>query len=250
MRKEQTSQPEYSNMPPVFPTELAMHYTMHIFVMAKLLELRPKTILDVGCGKGTVLASLKRNRRQVKYVGIDIANMAKCIEPKGGIFYQRDICAHFDLGKFNAIVFSEVLEHLTRNEGVRVLKRIYKMLGRNGHCVLTTPLWTSTENAEYQRTKHFHVHLWKYAELIQVLRAIGFKIKEHWPARMIGSKQRIGTLTKHFIKHYDVKSRYIDVMMAPFDDIVARFGGLVAQSIFQHVIPFDEASHIQMVLQK
>jgi len=101
------------------------------------------SILDVGCGKGTVAALIKTMAtiwpEKCYIIGIDISayllNFAKR-------YYDDVIQAHasflpFRDKTFDAVISVEVLEHLTKREGYRMLAEIERITRKK--IIITTP---------------------------------------------------------------------------------------------------------------
>ena len=100
----------------------------------------PETVLDAGCGEGFVTDRLARHDADLELTGIDLSD--------GAIDYAREHFGHraqfltgsiFDLpfedDQFDAVVCSEVLEHLdTPRRAVEELRRVAR-----GHVLITVP---------------------------------------------------------------------------------------------------------------
>ncbi|MDD2751982.1 MAG: class I SAM-dependent methyltransferase [Candidatus Omnitrophica bacterium] len=117
-----------------------------------------KSLLDVGCGRGYLAAIL--TQRGYKVTGVD--NSLESLD------FARKVCSrviHADLekwdadvaGKFDYILFADVLEHL--RDPLEVLRRILPLLKDNGTVLLSVP-----------NIAHFYVRLslllgrWDYAK--------------------------------------------------------------------------------------
>ena len=90
-----------------------------------------KTGLDIGCGGGSPLTSL-RNTGFVS-TGIDIST--ECIESsRQNNTHDEYICGDFRTfqfeQKYDVVVLSHVLEHFSRDEGMDVIRRIETMTNR------------------------------------------------------------------------------------------------------------------------
>jgi SAM-dependent methyltransferase len=83
---------------------------------ARIVEIRPKTIIDLGCGEGVVASEIRRVLPDVSYVGIDAngeaIRMARASNP-GCEFREGDIFdGHLDGAVADLALCVEVLEHL------------------------------------------------------------------------------------------------------------------------------------------
>jgi SAM-dependent methyltransferase len=83
---------------------------------ARIVEIRPKTIIDLGCGEGMVAAEIRRVLPDVRYVGIDASGeairMARASNPSFE-FHEGDILGGYPKGAVADLALCvEVLEHL------------------------------------------------------------------------------------------------------------------------------------------
>ena len=113
-------------------------------------------VLDIGCGPGTFVGSLKSQNPQLNCVGIDFSKQqiqyARQAYPQAEFhcidIYDRNIEPDF-LQAFDTIAIIEVIEHIDRSEAIAMLKRTRELIKTSGKLVLTTPnyhsLWGSVE---------------------------------------------------------------------------------------------------------
>jgi len=85
---------------------------------ARIVEIRPKTIVDLGCGEGVVAGEISRVLPDVHYVGIDASGeairMARASNPSFE-FHQGDILGGYPPGAVADLALCvEVVEHLDR----------------------------------------------------------------------------------------------------------------------------------------
>src|SRR5260221_14610111 len=77
------------------------------------------TVLDLGCGDGTLLKYLKETRNARGYgIDIDDANVLACVK-NGANVIQSDLergLAGFDAGSFDCVILSQTLQALRRTE--------------------------------------------------------------------------------------------------------------------------------------
>lgn len=89
-------------------------------VIAKFVE-AGSSVLDIGCGDGTLLAELKRLVPRIHELGVDISDVAveKALE-KGIQARVLDVVIEKDyldeLGQFDYVILAEVLEHVREAE--------------------------------------------------------------------------------------------------------------------------------------
>lgn len=129
-------------------------------------HLRPgMRILDVGAGD-------RRMEGRVKAVYPDIYYKSMDIDPGG--FHDYYSLAEID-EEFDLIILFEVIEHLTPEEGIELLKRLYGILGDKGRLIISTPnifhpnrFWTTTD----------HKTAYSYKELGGIVLSQGFEVLE------------------------------------------------------------------------
>ncbi|OGY17025.1 MAG: hypothetical protein A2784_04215 [Candidatus Chisholmbacteria bacterium RIFCSPHIGHO2_01_FULL_48_12] len=103
-----------------------------------------KTILDIGCGAGTI--SLYLANQGANIIGIDISRKAidSCKKSAKALKLKdrtQFICNTIEQikfrRKFDLIICSEIIEHIPNDKAF--LKRVYKLLKNNGLLILSTP---------------------------------------------------------------------------------------------------------------
>lgn len=112
-----------------------------IYLRKWIPEDRSISILDVGCGTGTLLYSLKR-KGYINVCGIDISSeqvriarqIVDNIIEGNAIEYLDSHPSAFDL-----ILGVDIIEHLRKDEAINFLKACYKALRKNGRLILQTP---------------------------------------------------------------------------------------------------------------
>ncbi|OFZ22651.1 MAG: hypothetical protein A2202_01110 [Bdellovibrionales bacterium RIFOXYA1_FULL_36_14] len=105
----------------------------------KILDLQNiHSILDIGCGTGDLLKSLKTIYPYAKLSGVDYTDFSN-LGNDGINFYQHDCNQNFptSLTNYDLIISSEVIEHL--ENGRHFIREILKMLNWNGTLILSTP---------------------------------------------------------------------------------------------------------------
>jgi len=108
-----------------------------ILTLTQSLQLQKNPrILDIGCGTGSLIKTLKEKIIDGEFHGCDYTNFTKNTEFN---FFQQDCNLDFaeSIGQFDLIISSEVIEHL---ENARhFLREICKRLNPNSHVILSTP---------------------------------------------------------------------------------------------------------------
>lgn len=105
---------------------------------------RTQTILDIGCGTGSVDFYLASNHHQV--TGIDISkraidackqNAKKLGLVKETTFVQTTVENFRTRKKFDIVICLEVIEHLSNDK--KALKKIHALLKKGGLLIMSTP---------------------------------------------------------------------------------------------------------------
>jgi 2-polyprenyl-3-methyl-5-hydroxy-6-metoxy-1,4-benzoquinol methylase len=136
-----------------------------------LCDISFKSILDVGCGEGSLLVDILSYRGEVEVSGIDISERALTISRervKKGRFYRIDIQKETLDERFDLVICSEVLEHL-RNDRM-ALVNLKKMTKR--YLLITIPIGKMRQHE--RRVGHLRNYI--LSEFIDMLLEEGFKI--------------------------------------------------------------------------
>ena len=114
--------------------------------------------LDVGCGPGTLIGTLPQDKRSV---GADIASsqIRYANEKYGTPYHQFRVMEPskplpFKDNSFDVATILEVVEHLTNENNVFILKEINRVLRPGGYLLLTTPnRWLLCRFVEWLRDR-------------------------------------------------------------------------------------------------
>ncbi|QUW04571.1 class I SAM-dependent methyltransferase [Chloracidobacterium validum] len=113
--------------------------------LSALLPLEPgQSVLDVGCGTGTLLLHLHERQPQARLFGVDADPVALAIaEQKGrraGVAWSLTRASATELpfpdGQFEVVVTSLVFHHLTTPQKQRALREIRRVLNPRGRLLL------------------------------------------------------------------------------------------------------------------
>lgn len=143
-------------------------------------------ILDIGCGVGTLDFYFANKGNNV--LGIDISSNAirnarknaEALNQKNAKFEIAKFPDKIQDGKFDFIIFTEVIEHLEDDD--RALREIYKLLNKNGIVLISTP----SKNAPLHRlgyAKGFdkrvgHLRRYKVKDLVKKCEENGLEVLE------------------------------------------------------------------------
>ena len=145
-------------------------------------RLRPRRLLDIGCGRGYVTVIAAHYAEEV--IALDQApgavdeTRARLAEHPAAQAYVADALTGLwhdqHAGTFDAVLLSEVLEHLDDDAGA--LAAVLELLAPGGHLVITVPanpaLWTHWDDLAGHRRRY------RRPELASRLLAAGFAVRE------------------------------------------------------------------------
>ncbi len=144
-------------------------------------DLRPGSLLDVGCGDGRFLSRMRKAGWVVDGVDFDLKAI-KTAEVKYGLrLHHGELStAAFAEKTFDAVTMSHVIEHVP--DPVALLVEIRRVLKPQGRLVLTTP---NTQSLGHQlfRAHWFgldpprHLHLFSANSLRELARRAGFELQ-------------------------------------------------------------------------
>ena len=137
---------------------------------------RGAAIVEIGCGDGALLAYLGR-RGFSHAVGIDISAEQVALARRRGV--QADVGDAFGyLGKhgaaFSAVVAIDVLEHLTRDELLRLAPLLLAALRPGGRLLVQTANGAGLFPGQVIYGDLTHVTVFTPQSLAQLLRPVGF----------------------------------------------------------------------------
>jgi methionine biosynthesis protein MetW len=109
--------------------------------VARLVERsRPSRVLDVACGRGALLAELRRRMPGTALTGADISNPSvEAVRALGIDAVRADLSAKlpFEDESFDCVVFGEVIEHIVDPDFA--LQELSRILKAGGLLIVTTP---------------------------------------------------------------------------------------------------------------
>jgi len=147
-------------------------------------ELINKSILDVGCGQGHFLLSIKNNFNYKRLVGLDISIPVLPENITGIEFIQANIVNFETDEKFDVIFSNQVMEHIAKSDLACHLNAVHRSLNVGGIFIISMPNklfgpsdvtriidLTYTGRTEAQGT---HLNESTYMEMIKTLKDYGF----------------------------------------------------------------------------
>jgi SAM-dependent methyltransferase len=110
-------------------TKLQMKIELYLsdILMCKFVESKSFTFLDVGCGRGThVIKKISKGQRFV--IGIDAYTPALKVARETGAYNEiiKSAVTHlpFESNKFDTVFLMSVIEHLKKEDGLKLIKQI------------------------------------------------------------------------------------------------------------------------------
>ena len=105
------------------------------------LSIRPRSVLDVGCGSGHLLAQVRELWPEAHLKGVDFSgksiDLARRLHPN--MAFEQ--CSIFELDRlkdsYDVVLCTEVLEHLERAD--QALEQLYSACLPGGHVLITVP---------------------------------------------------------------------------------------------------------------
>jgi len=139
------------------------------------------SVLDVGCGNGYLLLSLKQEGCKVYGIEANPKSVKTCKELGLEVFCGTVEDAKFPNGFFDAIVMSQVLEHLPSPR--ESLKEVYRISKPNGKVFIYCPNAESYLSKFFGKFWHgwhipFHFYGFSQKTIKKIIEDTGFKIEE------------------------------------------------------------------------
>lgn len=167
-------------------------------------------ILDLGCGSGELLKEIKSKYPDKLLFGGDISDKALKILDKYKItenLYKVDLNNNIKINeKFDVIIMSEVIEHLSN--WMHVFTKLSELLNSGGIIIITT----QSGKKYYHHEKVGHIQHFSGNEVCQELIKGGLIIcrvvNMGWPFMDIKN-----VLASRYMKKYDGKVRFIDKLL-------------------------------------
>jgi 2-polyprenyl-3-methyl-5-hydroxy-6-metoxy-1,4-benzoquinol methylase len=164
---------KYRNINPEFYSG----YKLPKYLIKVLPANKNSNILDIGCGFGMSLSSLKiLGYKRLK--GIDSSDEAIkfCIEKELNV-EKTDIMDYclYSKEKYDFIIMSHVLEHIKKTEIIETLETIRSnLLNDNGYLCIMVPNAQSNTGSYWAYEDFTHQTLFTTGSIIYVLKAAGF----------------------------------------------------------------------------
>lgn len=152
------------------------HYTIPKYIRRLILENKNLRILDIGCGSGGFLLSLKKEGYN-NLIGIDISEEAYLSGKKHGLQVIKidDILDYSPVEKFDFFYMNHVLEHIEKDKIIPTLRHIKeKILKPDGKGMIIVPNAQSNTGSYWAYEDFTHHLLFTSGSLFYVLKSAGF----------------------------------------------------------------------------
>lgn len=164
-------------------------------------------VLDVGCGVDLAFISIlnhPRNNVPKRYVGVDLNKKPRFVPSRtwAEIHFDFNFLERFkELGQFDLVTNFEVIEHMRKPEGEKLLRGLRACLKPTGQLLLSTPVFNGKAAAN-------HLHEWTIPELRTSIEQAGFEIvRRHGTFASAQDLKKVVTkeelaLTKRLAEYY------------------------------------------------
>lgn len=146
------------------------------------LDKQVQSILDIGCADGDMMGFINK-RRRFYAVGIDIYEPYLKEAQKSGNHSEYILCdarkLPFKDKSFDIVLFLETIEHLEKQEGLKVIEDVERIARRQ--VIISTPVGFAKQDAYSGNPYQRHRSFWNPSEMRQrgyKVRGIG--IAESW----------------------------------------------------------------------
>lgn len=199
---------------------LHAHFSRYIEALSLIYQIAPKNkkILEIGSMPGHFTILLKKLDFDIEGVDISPERLEKLWDTNNIKVSKADIEIDplpIESETFDVVVFTEILEHLRINP-LRALREIYRILGKNGTILLSTPNITPLDRVKFLLGKNFqddpveefkklewlghmgHIRLYSLDETRKFLEAVGFHPYKHEYGGIVHGRN-IGKVLKLFM---------------------------------------------------
>jgi SAM-dependent methyltransferase len=152
------------------------NYKVPQYILKLIDEIKPKKILDYGCGTGQLLKELKKLNHDV--VGMDSSDEAITIAKEGGLevikIYNLDVDKIDHKNKYDLIIVSHVLEHQKKEDLYQFINNLKYMLNDKKYLLCMVPNAQAITGAYWRYEDFTHEQLFTTGSLYYVLLDNGF----------------------------------------------------------------------------
>lgn len=187
----------------------------------------PKKVLDVGCGTGETLSSLRSRYPKAKLNGIDYSPLAVKFAKSRGLKNIRKgdaLSLPYADASFDAVLLLDVIEHFEKD--LKLLKEIKRVLKPGGSLIITAPalsfIW-SDHDTNQGHFRRYTRHRFRYLSKASGLKLTFLSYFNFFLSPPIIVIRLLGRLP--FLKHlnsYDSKLNFDLAAKKPLNKLLAR----------------------------
>ena len=192
-------------------------------------------VLDVGIAPdwNQLMAIHSNGVHPAKYVGVDARDCSRTIlkVPFNASFQQMNIVDGLpsnDPNGWQVVICMEVIEHLSKDNGIKLLANLHSVMDENSILLFSTPCYDEEAG---QATNH--IHEWKYLQLKEELEKT-FEIVDHFGV---------------FASQKDYKPFMSETELAIFNRLKEYYNSAMISCIFAPLYP-DKARNCLWILKK
>ncbi len=162
----------FEPIPTKYCTTVHRYIPRFAWVVDVAKELKPKSVLDLGCLDGSLILSMLNNLpKGTKGVGVDLTQDGIDLALERSVltntpaeFHQQDIESFMEKcnDKFDLVTCCEVLEHVKDPD--RVIKLIDKVLAPGGTVLISTPDFEAPTYGKDDEKNKCHIRLYTLAD--------------------------------------------------------------------------------------
>ena len=135
------------------PLMVAIKFSRYKFI-AKLLQ-KKDTVLELGCHDGVSSNFFKLYCKDVDAIDIDQRAIEEAkLNFEDINFICSDIFQYNTDKKYDVIVMLDFIEHFSKEDGIRILKKYTSLLSKKGMIIVGTP----SKNFQKYRAEHNKIH--------------------------------------------------------------------------------------------
>lgn len=197
---------------------------------------RPRRILDVGCGTGTLLKYLARYG---DVLGVDVDEQAIAFCRERGVHKVQKIDSFplpFEDNSFDLVTILDVLEHIEDDRGT--LEDLYRVLRPGGMLMVAVPayrfLWGPQDEISHHKRRYIA------PEMRNLLKQAGFRVRRvsYFNTFLFPIIALIRVLRPYLPETFQVQSDCTVTKMGPLNRILAGIFALEAPIVQRANLPF------------
>lgn len=140
---------------------------------------KAKTILDVGCGDGSLMQSVNYDKKY-KVVGVDLYGPSLKRAKKGAAYTKLLLCdirkLHFKDESFDVVLSHQVVEHFNKKEALKIISKMEK-ISRNKIIISTTNGFVPFIPLDVSDHNPLQIH--KSGWAIEEMKTMGYRVFGH-----------------------------------------------------------------------